>query len=125
MISAGEVGAVFRIVDEASPVLRRILELMDALTASVDRTKLSLKTLTVPAGLNRSLGITRDRFVGIAEASNASGDAVAASFVKMDGAIAATSANIANMGRELKAIGSESRAIGGGNLRYGGRGGGT
>jgi hypothetical protein len=121
MISAGEVGAVFKVVDEASPALRRILEQMNALTAAVDRTQLALKSLTMPPGLNRSLGLTEKRFANIADASKVTGDVVASTFVKIDRAAAATASNVANIGRELKAIGAEARAMGGlGSLRYGG-----
>src|SRR5665213_1889194 len=107
MISAGEVGAVLKVVDEASPALQRIAERMDALQASIDRTEAGLRTLAVPAGLNRSLGVTTTRFERIADASKVTSDTVAASFARMDRAMGATSANMASVGRELKAINRE------------------
>lgn len=128
MINAGEVGAVFRIVDEGSPVLRRLMEQFNALQGAIERTQAAMKALAMPPGLNRSLGTMEGRFRAVADASKVTGDVASASFAKIDSAMAATAANLGNVSREMKAIAAEARAINGpASLRTGGgsRGGGS
>lgn len=55
MISAGEVGAVFAIVDEASPVLRLLIEQFERLDALIGRTKEQLSSLRMPTGAARAI----------------------------------------------------------------------
>ena len=123
MISAGEVGAVFRIGDEASAQLRRMAEQFDALQAAVDRTQAAFKALAIPPGVNRSLGRMEERMSKVADAAKLTSDAIASSFANVDKSIATSAGALADLAKELKAVGVESRAIGGApNLRYGGVG---
>ncbi|MGD0186792.1 MAG: hypothetical protein ABSC25_16280 [Roseiarcus sp.] len=113
MIEAGAVGARFTILDDASPVLKRLMDLFNSLQLSIDRTQAAMKLLVMPPGLNRSLGAMEKRFMAISGASKAAGDVASASFAKMDSAMAATAANLGNVSREMKAIAAESRALNG------------
>ena len=121
MISAGEVGAVFRVVDEASPILKRLMDQFNALQVTIERTEAAMKALVMPPGLNRSLGTMERRFRAISDASKITGDVASASFAKIDSALGATVTNLGNVSREMKAIAAEARAINGPrSLRYGG-----
>ena len=149
MIDAGEVGALFRIVDEASPVLRRLMEQFDALQEVIDRTKLALRELTMPPGvsasiarINRSLTTATDAagrleksFGAIDGASQVAADAAIGNFSRIDGSITGTTKLIGDMSAELKAVSAQSAEIsraqsfvrpratsGAANLRYGGGG---
>ena len=113
MIEAGAVGARFTILDDASPVLKRLMDLFNSLQLSIDRTQAAMKLLVMPPGLNRSLGAMEKRFMAISGASKAAGDVASASFAKMDSAMAATAANLGNVSREMKMIAAESRALNG------------
>jgi hypothetical protein len=129
MIQAGEVGATFTIIDEAGPVLKRLMSQFMALQGIIERTQAAMKIMVMPPGMNRSLGIMSTRMTKIAEASKAAGDASAASFTKIDAAAATTSASLANVAREMRGIAAESRAVNGsaslGALRARGSGGGV
>ena len=112
MLESGEVGAIFRIVDDASPALKRIAELLEKLQGQIVRTQKSMKAMAFPPGLNRSLGIMETRMTQIAEASKGL-DAATGAFAKIDATAASTSANLANISREMKTIAAESRAVNG------------
>ena len=113
MMESGAVGAVFEIQDRASPVLKRIADLLDALQVQITKTQESMKLFAMPPGMNRSLGLMSTRMTEIADASKAAGDATAGAFGKIDTAAAATAGNLANISREMKAIAAESRAVNG------------
>jgi hypothetical protein len=126
MIAAGEVGAVFRIADEASPVLKRLIDQFEALQTQILKTQEAMRALATPPGMSRSLSVLETRMTKIAEASKGAGDAAAGAFGKIDSAAAVTSANLANVSREMKAIAAESRAVNGPSaLRARGSGGGS
>src|ERR1700737_3705841 len=61
MISSFTVGSIFRIVDEASPVLRLILKQVRELNVALDKARASLTALgksVVPVGLTTAVGET-------------------------------------------------------------------
>jgi hypothetical protein len=78
MITSFEVGAVFRIVNEASPALRTILRQIRELNVAIDKARENMATLgksVVPLGLSKAVGETE----GLATAwGNVAKNAVAA-----------------------------------------------
>ena len=56
VLAGGAVGAVFTIKDEATPVLKRLLDEFNSLDIALEKTKLALSELKFPPGLNRSFG---------------------------------------------------------------------
>jgi hypothetical protein len=122
MISSLEVGAVFRIVDEASPVLQSLATQFKELQGLIDETRKSLSGLgTRSLGtLGEKLAVINKEMTGIADKSAAASDAMSIGFKGLNEQIAGASAGMANLGREMKAIAAESRA-----LSLGGGGGGA
>src|SRR5712671_6608900 len=62
MISGFEVGAIFRIIDEASPALRKILAEVRELNKVIDQARANLATLgksAMPVGLTTAVGETQ------------------------------------------------------------------
>jgi hypothetical protein len=58
VITSFEVGAIFKIIDEASPALRRMLRQVNELRAAIDKAKASMAEMTkavVPAGLRSAI----------------------------------------------------------------------
>ena len=131
MIEAGEVGAVFTIVDEASPILRALMEQFNALQATIDRTKLALKELVMPPGLTASVGRMTKSFneaagalgkvkLSISEAGAAAegtagkveaiGGAAVTAAERMGAAfntsLDATQAKVAQVAEEIRAVGA-------------------
>src|ERR1700761_9370889 len=100
MITAGEVGAVFKIVDEASPVLKKLMDQFTALQGVIDRTALAMKEIKFPAGLNKSLGTLDAKLKSITDSAAATAGAVGSSFEKMDASIATTAEAIAKLKTE-------------------------
>jgi|SRR5579883_88881 hypothetical protein len=121
MITAGEVGAVFKIVDEASPVLRRLSEQFTQFEKKIDRIKRSLGTMfdsvkDSDAVFGRLLG-------GIDKLGAASEKAGAKFAAAFDGAADKATERIAALRKEIEGIG-RIRVNGprGGSIRYGGAG---
>ena len=108
MIEAGEVGAVFTIVDEASPVLRALMEQFNALQVTIDRTKLALKELVMPPGLTASVGRMTKAFN---DAAGAVGR-VKASLGEIDAASATAVRNIEGIGAAATGASEKVGSIG-------------
>jgi hypothetical protein len=61
MITAFEVGSIFRIIDEASPALRVILKQVRDLNVALDKARASLSSMgkfAMPTGLTTAVGET-------------------------------------------------------------------
>lgn len=118
MIEAGEVGAVFRIVDEASPVLRRIMAEFERFEVVIKQVKASLDTFKLPPGVNTALGNMAKNFDKIALAADASAKGATAGLAKIDAALIATEGRVAGLAASLRAA-----SAGMAQLRVGGSGG--
>jgi hypothetical protein len=63
MITSYEVGAIFRIIDEASPGLRKILAQVRELRVALDKTKTAMSEFAAfkpPAGIGTAIGQTNE-----------------------------------------------------------------
>lgn len=105
MITAGEVGAVFKIVDEASPVLKKLAEQFNALQATIEKTKAMLDTIKLPPGLNRSLTNFERNLKGINDQVVRTADTVSIAFGKIDTSIGTTAAAVSALKRDMASIG--------------------
>ena len=106
MISAGEVGAVFIIADEASPVLKLLMDQMNALQGVIEKTQLALKELKFPPGLNRSIGNMDRALTAAGTSADAMAGKVASGFAKIDGSVNVTQAKIAALKAEMRTLGT-------------------
>lgn len=137
MISAGEVGAVFVVKDEASVVLRAIAAQMNALQGTIDKTAETFKLLKFPPGLAGQIG-KLDKLMtdlmgtagkldksmeGIGVAADAGATAAAAGFGRIDVAIGTTMSRVATLKKEMDSIGRGMGNGGGGGGGSGGHGG--
>ena len=120
MISEGEIGAIFSIVDEASPVLRALAEQFNALQGSIDKLKLAFKEIKLPPGVVKSItnmsaamdkatvaaGKLEGSFGDIGAAAESGSTKTSASFGKIDESIATTQGKLAALKAELRTTGS-------------------
>jgi hypothetical protein len=128
MISAGEVGAVFAIKDEASVVLRAIAAQMNSLQATIDKAAASFKTIKLPPGVATAIGkmdkAMRDAMLSAGKLDTAMGDIgvsadagaikAAAGFGRIDAAISTTQGKLAALRAQLNNVGSPHAGGGGG-----------
>jgi len=131
MIEAGEVGAVFTVVDEASVILQRLARQFKELDALVLGTKKQLASFGNSAGLGKlsgeiaAAGRELSTIGGAAELAAAK---AGASFDKLDVAVNASIDRVAVLKNELRSLGripgGGTAALPGGSIRNGGRGGG-
>lgn len=122
MITAFEVGSIFRIVDQASPALRAILAEVRALNAQLDKARASLAglgKLAMPAGLTAAVGETQSLAAAWREVAAAS--ALASKNLATAGAAGRTAAASAAIPRG-RAPSWPGRGGGGGGLNFGGPG---
>lgn len=112
MISAGEVGAVFKIVNEASPVLKALMDEMNALQGVIDRTKLALKDLTFPPGLNRSIANMDRALQGVATQAENTAKVTQSGFEAIDRSVGRTAALVGDLKREMRGIGPTGGGFG-------------
>ena len=126
MISAGEVGAIFTIKDEASVVLRAIAAQMNALQATIDKVALSFKDIKLPPGVATAIGKmdkamsdaavsagkleTSMADIGVAADKGALG--AVAGFGRIDAAMATTQGKLASLRSQLNSTGAPH--VGGG-----------
>lgn len=105
MIEAGEVGAVFRIVDEASAVLAKIAAQFRELDVQITKTKESLTRVATTSfgGLTRRIEAVNKQISGMGLAGERTAKAFDGSILKMDDALtflgrtaSTTSASISN-----------------------------
>jgi hypothetical protein len=126
MISAGEVGAVFEIKDDASPVLQRMAEEFNRLQGTIDRVKESMAHMGGGsfggAGEETVLGRLMKDMEKLAETGVTTSTAITDSFSKID--VGPAIAKVGELKRSLEETAAAANAIhiGGGN---GGGGGGT
>ena len=124
MISAGEVGAVFIVKDEASPVLKKLMEQFEALGKSIESTKKLMQTFKLPAGLNASLKVMADNLAAIGAATDRASGQFGRNFDLMDASINRTTDRMAALAAEIRGVAAESASLGRGIGTFSGRGGG-
>lgn len=127
MITAGEVGAVFKIVDEASPVLKALAEQFTKLQTTIERTKTMLKELRFPPGINKGLGTMAEKLAALDRVANTAAGGVDKAFASMDASIATTIGEVKKLQAEMRGLGRTASAGGGvlgGAASGGGAGGG-
>jgi len=124
MIEAGEVGAVFTVVDEASVILQRLARQFKELDALVLNTKKSLAGFGKTLGLDKlaadTAAISRE-LTTIGTTADASVARANAAFGKMDASVDASIAQISKLKAEMASLG---RIPGTGRFLPGGGGGG-
>lgn len=125
MIEAGEVGARFVIINEASPVLERLMSQFKALDGQISETKKQLSSLRVPPSVNASLenmerNLTKlsvgfdkidTAFGKIGGSADAAAIDVSGAFGKIDGSIGSTQKLIADLSLELGRVGAQVTAL--------------
>lgn len=114
MISSGEVGAVFRIVDEGSPVLKSLMDQFNALEGVIERVKVTMRDIKLPPGLTRSMANLERNMKGVVDQSARMGEMASSGFLKIDESVATTKRMVADLRKEMAAVGTESRRLGGG-----------
>jgi hypothetical protein len=131
MISSLEVGAILRVIDEASVPIKRISESFERLDAIVKRFKESLATIRISPQTSASLKGLNDQFVAIGGAADKGAEGAGAAFAGLDRSILATQERVAALKREMATVGGigtvgGSRTIGPGGqvLPHGAPGGG-
>ncbi|HYA07481.1 MAG TPA: hypothetical protein VEF90_16470 [Xanthobacteraceae bacterium] len=112
MISAGEVGALFKVVDEASPVLRRLMDQFNALQGVIDRTKAAMAELRFPTGLNKSISNMGRALKGVADQTKLTTETVGVGFKKIDESVSTTTKLVADLRKEMSGLASASRGVG-------------
>ena len=127
MVEVYRVGVTLRLVDEATPALRRLIGALGVANEAVEKLRATLTDLagTRMAGLSRSMLGVEKRLTGIADAGEQMGATVGASFDRLGIGVGALRTELAGVAAEMKGIAAESRTIrafsaGGGG---GGRGG--
>lgn len=130
MISAGEVGGIFTIKDEASVVLRAIAAQMNSMQGSVDKLAMSFKGLKLPPGVSTSIGkmdkamsdamLTagklEDSLADMGVAADRGAVGAVAGFGRIDAAISTTQGKLAALRKEMGGVG---RGVGGGGVSGG------
>lgn len=114
MIVSYEVGAVYRIVDEASPVLRRLADQMEML----DRVATSLRTKLLEiadvrfTGMTRSVQSLEKNLTAAGVAADRMGGQVAGGVALITGGLARANAEAAGLATQMRAIAAASRNLG-------------
>jgi hypothetical protein len=111
MLSAGEVGAVFVIKDEASAVLKRLMDQFNALEAKIDQVKIAFKELTFPTGLNRSIGNMEKALAGVGTQAERTAALTKEGFAAVDTSVARTAEGVAALKAEMIGLGRAGRDI--------------
>jgi hypothetical protein len=130
MISSLEVGAILRVIDEASPALQRISESFERLDALVKRFKGSLATIRISPETAASIKGFNDQLLAIGTSADKGAAGAATAFGDIDKSILATQERVIALKREMSTVGGigsvGSRTIGPGGqvLPHGGGGGG-
>ena len=136
MIEAGEIGAIFSIVDEASPVLRRLAAEFERLDGVMKQVKEAMATVKLPPGVNAALGRMNENLAAIAGSADKAATGAAAAFGAIDKSVDTTMERVAALTAEMGKMGKVGAmpagvsaavaAAGGGGVRAraGGHGGG-
>jgi hypothetical protein len=117
MPSTYEVGAVFRITDEASAVLQRIASQFRELNALIDDAKASLSSLasTRLAGLTGRIGKVGEALTSLSAAADKSTGSVVSGLGSIDAAAVASIDSLKALKAQIAEVGATSRAsLGGG-----------
>jgi hypothetical protein len=113
MIEAGQVGARFTLVNEASPVIKKLMEDFTALQGTIDRFMSSLDAMRLPPGLGVGIGKLDESLGTVATSAETMSAKVAAGFGDMDSAISATQRKLAALRSEMRGVGNAGSEIGG------------
>ena len=136
MIEAGEIGAIFSIVDEASPVLRRLAAEFERLDGVMKQVKEAMATVKLPPGVTAALGRMNDQLIAISGSADKAAAGAAAAFGTIDKSVDTTMERVAALTAEMGKMGKVGAmpagvsaavaAAGGGGVRAraGGHGGG-
>lgn len=119
MITTYEIGAVFRVVDEATANLRRIadqLEIVDRISTSV-RTKLMEISDVRFTALSRSVGALERNFTGLGSAADRAAIQIGTGLASITGGLASATAQAGMLLGQMRAI-----AAAGGGMGAGGAG---
>jgi hypothetical protein len=131
MISAGEIGAVFRVDDQASAVLQRLADEFNRLQGTIDAIKESMSS--IGAAEDGPLAKLREQFAQVGKAGEDASGIITGAFGKVDGSIDGTigrvnalKESLAGAAREAEALkipGMGGGGFGGGEEGHGGRSG--
>jgi hypothetical protein len=129
MISAGEVGAIFEIQNNASATLLALMEQFEALQTKVDAAQEAMRSIAFPSGLLGEVTALDDKLMSIGESANKGAEAARAGFASIDESVGATATAVARLKREMAGLGAGmggSHAIGPGGqaIPHAGGGGG-
>ena len=108
MLSAGEVGVIFGVKDEASVVLQRIADQFNEIQKIVDRFKASLETI---AGADGGLLKIQEQFKATGAAGDDAGNTISAAFTRVDGSINTTIEKVAALRASLLDTAESAKAI--------------
>ncbi len=111
MISSLEVGAIFKIVDDASPALMRIADELKVLQEQIERTKVAFTSLarTTFAGVTDRLQAVNAELKGMGDLGATAADKMALSF---DRAAAAMSTSLARVSEQMARIAAQGEEVG-------------
>jgi hypothetical protein len=115
MLNAGEVGASFVIIDNASPVLKRLMEQLQALQTRFDALQTKMKEFAFPPGLLGEITKLDDALLSVGESAAKGAEGAATAFAGIDTSIATTMTAVARLKREMAGLGG-SRTIGPGGI---------
>jgi hypothetical protein len=106
MITSYEVGAILRVVDEASPVLRSISGSLERMGVLVKKLKESLGTIRISPETANSLKAFNDQLVTIATSADKGATGAVTAFSDVDKAIATTQERVIALKREMSTVGT-------------------
>ena len=123
MISSLETGAIFKLVDEASPQLVKIADGLKDLQVQIDRTKASLVELTRGnfTSLTAQVDKLAEGMVGVKDATAGAADAMTTGMAKVSGTVDTLAGSIKTLGVEMQTLAAKSAEM----ARAGAVGGGT
>lgn len=131
MITSYEVGAVYRIIDQASPTLLKIVGLLEKVSGLSKQVEAHFSGLGAVklGGLNKSLSTLDKQLAGIAQKAGVTREGLVSNFAKADASINTTTAAVSKLTAELAAAKAEAAGLriprvgGGGHVRPGQGGG--
>ena len=105
MIEAGTVGAVFKIDDQATPILQRLADQFNALTAPIDHLKESLAGIGADNGPLKAL---KEQLGLVGKAGEDASGIITGAFSRVDGAIDGTIGRVRALQESLAATAREA-----------------
>src|ERR1700691_3190548 len=106
MISAGEVGAVFEIQNNASATLLALMAQFEELQTKVDAAQEAMREIAFPSGLLGEVTSLDDKLMSIGESANKGAEAARAGFASIDASIDATATAVSRLKREMAGLGA-------------------